>query len=67
MLKKCTQNKSYAAGTGGGPPKTIPLTQIEEELLEILSLEAIGLDNIPQGGAFNRMAPTTIQKESFEV
>ncbi|XP_024879185.1 uncharacterized protein LOC112459365 [Temnothorax curvispinosus] len=55
VLKKCTQNKSYAMGTGGGPLKTIALTQLEEELMEILSPEAIGLDSIPQGGSFNRI------------
>lgn len=53
VLKKCIQNKSYAAGIGGGPPKIIPLTQIEKELLEILSLEVIGLDNIPQKGTYD--------------
>lgn len=61
VLKKCAQNKSYASGTSGGPPKTIVLTQLEEQLIEIVSPEATGLDNIPQGGAFNRM------KKSFNT
>lgn len=54
MLKKCAQNKSYAGGTGGGPPKVLQLTQLEESLLEVIDPEAAGLDDIPEGGNFNR-------------
>lgn len=59
MLKKYAQNKSYASGTGGGPPKVLPLTELEENLLEIVTLEAAGLENIPEGGNFNRTITKT--------
>jgi len=54
VLKKCAQNKSYAGGTGGGPPKVLQLSQLEETLLEIIEPEATGLVDIPEGGNFNR-------------
>lgn len=50
VLKKCAQNKSYANGTGGGPPKVQNLTELEENLLAIIDPEAAGLNDIPQGG-----------------
>lgn len=37
-------------GTGGGLPKIVNFTDLEEQLLEILSPEAAGIANIPQGG-----------------
>ncbi|CAL1681386.1 unnamed protein product [Lasius platythorax] len=52
VLKKCAQNKSYAGATGGGPPKVLKLTELEENLLEIIGPEAGGLANIPEGGNF---------------
>jgi len=55
VLKKCAENKSYASGTGGGPPKVIKLTELEENLLEIINPEAAGLTDIPEGGNFNRV------------
>lgn len=63
VLKKCAENKSYAGGTGGGPPKVIKLTELEENLLEIIYPEAVGLTNIPEGGNFNRIN----QKESTSI
>ncbi|XP_029158568.1 uncharacterized protein LOC114943742 [Nylanderia fulva] len=70
VLKKCAQNKSYAGGTGGGPPKILKLTELEENLLEIIDPEAAGLPEIPEGGNFSRIkqkksAPNdTISKRS---
>lgn len=63
VLKKCAQNKSYAGGTGGGPPKVFKLTELEENLLEIIGPEAAGLTDIPEGGNFNRI----IQRESASI
>ncbi|KMQ87640.1 fis family transcriptional regulator [Lasius niger] len=52
-LKNNPRNgKSYAGATGGGPPKVIKLTEVEENLLAIVDPEAVGLDNIPEEGNF---------------
>lgn len=55
-LKKAADNKAYATGTGGGPPKVKVLTSLEMELLDFLTPEASGLDNIAQGG-FQYLTP----------
>lgn len=55
-LKKAADNKAYAAGTGGGPPKVKMLTILEKELLDFLTPEASGLDDIAQGG-FQYLTP----------
>lgn len=54
MLKKCAQNKSYAGDTGGGPPKVLQLTELEEHLLEIIDSKTTELDDTPEGENFNR-------------
>lgn len=50
--KKCAKIKSYAGATGGGPPKVLMLTELEESLLEIIGPEAAGLIDISEGGNF---------------
>ncbi|XP_011062996.1 PREDICTED: uncharacterized protein LOC105151148 [Acromyrmex echinatior] len=60
VLKK--RAKSYAGGTGGGPPKVLQLTELEN-LLEIIDPEATDLDDMPEGRNFNR----TIQKGSVPI
>jgi len=37
-------------GTGGGPPPKIAFSTFEEEVLKLLTPEAAGLENIPEGG-----------------
>ena len=37
-------------GTGGGPSINISFTNFEEEVLEFLTPEAAGLEDIPEGG-----------------
>jgi len=49
-LKKETKRRSYVQGTGGGPPPKIPFSMFEEEVLKLLTPEAAGLENIPEGG-----------------
>ncbi|XP_071570013.1 uncharacterized protein [Temnothorax nylanderi] len=50
VLKKETNRRRNVQGTGGGPPKIVNFTDLEEQLLEILTPEAAGLANIPQAG-----------------
>ncbi|XP_071576000.1 uncharacterized protein [Temnothorax nylanderi] len=50
VLKKETKRRSYQSGTGGGSPMKIDMSPLEEELLDFLTPEAAGLENIPQGG-----------------
>jgi len=37
-------------GTGGGSPLNINFSDIEEKLLQLLTPEAAGIVNVPQGG-----------------
>lgn len=71
MLKKCAQNKNYASGTGGGPPKVLQLTELGEKLLEIISPETTSLDNISEGRNFNRTTgsvnDTIPKRKSFHM
>ncbi|KMQ87736.1 peptidase s41, partial [Lasius niger] len=53
-LKKAADNKAYA--TGGGSPKVKVLTSLEMELLDFLTPEASGFDDIAQGG-FQYLTP----------
>lgn len=48
VLKKETNRRRNAQSTGGGPPKIVNFTDLEEQLLEILTPEAAGMANIPQ-------------------
>ncbi|XP_077273047.1 uncharacterized protein LOC143903377 [Temnothorax americanus] len=50
VLKKKTNRRRNVQGTGGGPPKIVNFTDLEAQLLEILTPEAAGLANIPQAG-----------------
>lgn len=50
VLKKETKRRNHGFGTGGGPPIKIPFSSLEEELLEFITPEAAGLENVPQGG-----------------
>ncbi|XP_018359009.1 PREDICTED: uncharacterized protein LOC108758510 [Trachymyrmex cornetzi] len=50
VLKKETKRRNYVSGTGGGSPIKIDLSLLEEELLDFVTPEAAGLENIPQGG-----------------
>ncbi|XP_071580557.1 uncharacterized protein [Temnothorax nylanderi] len=51
LLKRVATYKSYSAGTGGGPPKTLDTSPSEDDLLEFLTPEASGMSDIPEGGA----------------
>jgi len=50
VLKKETKRRNDSFRTGGGSPIKIYFSSLEEELLEFITPEAAGLDNIPQGG-----------------
>lgn len=50
VLKKETKRRNHSLGTGGGSPIMISFSSLEEELLDFITPEAAGLDNIPQGG-----------------
>ncbi|XP_077270234.1 uncharacterized protein LOC143901672 [Temnothorax americanus] len=50
ILKKEAKRRSYVQGTGGGPPLKIAFSNFEEEVLELLTPEAAGMENIPEGG-----------------
>ncbi|XP_071581866.1 uncharacterized protein [Temnothorax nylanderi] len=53
LLKRVATYKSYAGGTGGGPPKTLDTSPSEDNLLEFLTPEASGMSDIPEGGAID--------------
>lgn len=53
LLKRVGTCKSYSAGTGGGPPKTLDTSPSKDNLLEFLTPEASGMSNIPEGGAID--------------
>ncbi|XP_018394990.1 PREDICTED: uncharacterized protein LOC108773624 [Cyphomyrmex costatus] len=50
VLKKETKRRNHSRGTGGGSPMKVNFTDIEEKLLELLTPEAAGIENVPQGG-----------------
>ncbi|KYQ56386.1 hypothetical protein ALC60_04687 [Trachymyrmex zeteki] len=50
VLKKETKRRNHSKSTGGGSPMKINFTDIEEKLLELLTPEAAGIENVPQGG-----------------
>ncbi|XP_071652752.1 uncharacterized protein [Temnothorax longispinosus] len=50
ILKKEAKRRSHVQGTGGGPPLKIAFSNFEEEVLELLTPEAAGMENIPEGG-----------------
>ncbi|XP_036144231.1 uncharacterized protein LOC118644147 [Monomorium pharaonis] len=45
--------KCYATGTGGGPAKTLDTSPSEDDLLEFLTPEASGMDDIPEAGVIS--------------
>lgn len=49
ILKKESKRRSHMEGTGG-PPFKIVFSNFEEGVLELLTPEAAGLLNIPEGG-----------------
>ncbi|KAL0110638.1 hypothetical protein PUN28_013904 [Cardiocondyla obscurior] len=52
VLKKETKRRSNGMKTGGGSPKNVNFSSLEENLLEFLTPEAAGLLNIPEGGIY---------------
>jgi len=50
VLKKETKRRNHLRDTGGGSPLKVNFTDIEEKLLELLTPEAAGIANVPQGG-----------------
>lgn len=52
VLKKETKRRNSSLQTGGGSPKKIHFSPLEENLLEFLTPEAAGMANIPQGGIY---------------
>lgn len=65
ILKKEAKRRSYMQGTGGGPPTKVSFSTFEEEVLELLTPEAAGLENIPEGG-INR-EENSILEETAQV
>jgi len=49
VLKKETKRRNHLRGTGGGSPLNINFSDIEEKL-QLLTPEAAGIVNVPQGG-----------------
>ena len=69
VLKKEAKRRSYVQGTGGPPPK-ITFSPFEEEMLQLLTPEAAGLENIPEGGIYTEENPISediIQVENIEA
>ncbi|KAL0105521.1 hypothetical protein PUN28_016885 [Cardiocondyla obscurior] len=52
VLKKETKRRNNGMKTGGGSPKNVNFSSLEENLLEFLTPEAAGLLNIPEGGIY---------------
>lgn len=52
IWKKEAKRRSYVQGTGGGPPPKIAFSIFEEEVLELLTPEAAGIENVPEGGIY---------------
>lgn len=52
VLKKETKRRNSSLRTGGGSPKQINFSPLEENLLEFLTPEAAGLQDIPEGGLY---------------
>ncbi|XP_036149438.1 uncharacterized protein LOC118647847 [Monomorium pharaonis] len=70
ILKKEAKRRSYVQGTGGGPSPKIAFSPFEEEVLQLLTPEAAGLENIPEGGIYTEENPIledTIQIENNEA
>ncbi|XP_032685316.1 uncharacterized protein LOC116850780 [Odontomachus brunneus] len=63
ILKKEARRRSYIQGTEGGPPPQIFLSSFEEEVLEFLTPEAAGLQNIPEGGIIETAEETQTLSE----
>ncbi|EZA61665.1 hypothetical protein X777_11049 [Ooceraea biroi] len=53
VLKKETKRRSHCLGTGGGSPINVPFCPLEEELLDFITPEEAGMENIPQGGIYS--------------
>lgn len=49
-MKKENKRRNCIQGTGGGPPPKVNFSTFEEDVLEFLTPEAAGMDNIPEGG-----------------
>jgi hypothetical protein len=54
-------------GTGGGPPPKIAFSAFEEKVLEFLTPEAAGLENIPEGGINMEENPINILEPTAEI
>lgn len=61
ILKKEAKRRNYVEGTGGGPPSKIYFSTLEEEVLEFLTPEVAGLQNIPEGGILETIEQTELQ------
>lgn len=48
-MKKEGKRRNCIQGTGGGPPPKINFSTFEEDVLEFLTPEAAGMDNISEG------------------
>ncbi|XP_067208365.1 uncharacterized protein [Linepithema humile] len=57
VLKKVATYKSYATCTGGGPPKKLQTSRLEDDLLEFMSPDASRLSGIPEGGFGDNFEP----------
>lgn len=49
-MKKEAKRRNSIQGTGGGLPPKVNFSTFEEDVLEFLTPEAAGMDNIPEGG-----------------
>ncbi|KMQ81958.1 hypothetical protein RF55_24668, partial [Lasius niger] len=63
VLKKETNRRRNVQSTGGGPPKLVNFTDLEEQLLEILTPEAAGMANIPQAGFPSKKGTNVLNEE----
>ncbi|XP_018311842.1 uncharacterized protein [Mycetomoellerius zeteki] len=64
ILKKEAKRRNYMQGTGGEPLPKVAFSVFEEQVLELLTPEAAGLENIPEGGINTEENPIS---ESIEV
>ncbi|KYN28530.1 hypothetical protein ALC57_02041 [Trachymyrmex cornetzi] len=67
ILKKEAKRCNYVQGTGGGPPPKIAFSVFEEQVLELLTPEAAGLENIPEGGINTEENPISGSIEVVET
>ncbi|XP_067208175.1 myb/SANT-like DNA-binding domain-containing protein 4 [Linepithema humile] len=54
VLKKESKKRAHMQGTGRGPAVAINISDLEQKLLAILTPEAAGMPNIPEGGLITK-------------